>query len=571
MPRPHSSTSTSTPSSRCSTARRGVRDLVEAAVADHQPALAITDHGNMYGVLDFYAECKSKGITPIIGIEAYMAANSRFDRPLRRGRLDDTGGEGERGEKLYYHLTVLAETTTGYRNLMKLASDAYLEGYFYKARADWDLFERYHEGLIATSGCLGGVVAQALLHGDEAEAKSLAGRLQDIFGHDNFFIELQDHGIPDQRKINPHLVEIARALDAPLVATNDAHYCRREDAVAHDALLCVQTGTTIDDPKRFKFEGSEHYLKPAAEMRDLFRDHPDACDNTLWIARRANVEIELGKPVLPEFPIPSEFQAASQEASAMAYLRHLAIQGAKERFGDPFPDEVEERLDYELGVIENMGFAAYFLVVWDLIAYARSENIRVGPGRGSAAGCLVAYCLRIVDINPIRYGLVFERFLNPGRKQMPDIDMDFDERYRSQIIKYAAERYGYDHVAQIVTFSRIKARAAVRDAARVLGLPYIVGDRVREGDAAACDGKRHTARRVLRKAEGLRKLVRRGSRAAGDVRSGRRRENGDRRRPRTRGIAPPGRHPRRCGRDHERAAHRVPAHPAQAGARTGSV
>ncbi len=455
-----------------------VRDLVEAAVADHQPALAITDHGNMYGVLDFYAECKSKGITPIIGIEAYMAANSRFDRPLRRGRLDDTGGEGERGEKLYYHLTVLAETTTGYRNLMKLASDAYLEGYFYKARADWDLFERYHEGLIATSGCLGGVVAQALLHGDEAEAKSLAGRLQDIFGHDNFFIELQDHGIPDQRKINPHLVEIARALDAPLVATNDAHYCRREDAVAHDALLCVQTGTTIDDPKRFKFEGSEHYLKPAAEMRDLFRDHPDACDNTLWIARRANVEIELGKPVLPEFPIPSEFQAASQEASAMAYLRHLAIQGAKERFGDPFPDEVEERLDYELGVIENMGFAAYFLVVWDLIAYARSENIRVGPGRGSAAGCLVAYCLRIVDINPIRYGLVFERFLNPGRKQMPDIDMDFDERYRSQIIKYAAERYGYDHVAQIVTFSRIKARAAVRDAARVLGLPYIVGDRV---------------------------------------------------------------------------------------------
>ena len=407
------------------------------------------------------------------------------------------------------------------------------------------------------------------MNGDEAEAKSLAGRLQDIFGHDNFFIELQDHGIPDQRKINPHLIEIA-APSRRRWSRRTTRTTAARDAVAHDALLCVQTGTTIDDPKRFKFEGSEHYLKSATEIRDLFHDHPDACDNTLWIAERANVEIELGKPVLPEFPIPPEFQAASPEDSAMAYLRHLAVQGAKERFGDPFPGEVEERLDYELGVIENMGFAAYFLVVWDLIAYTRSQGIRVGPGRGSAAGCLVAYCLRIVDIDPIRYGLVFERFLNPGRKQMPDIDMDFDERYRSQMIKYAAERYGYDHVAQIVTFSRIKARATVHnDGAR----PRIALHRRRprrEGDAAARDGAGYTAGRVLRKAEGLREFVRLGGWAAGDVRSGRRRENGDRRRPRTRGIAPPGRHPRRRSRDHQRAAHRVPTDPAQAGARAGS-
>jgi DNA polymerase-3 subunit alpha len=455
-----------------------VRDLVDAAVADGQPALAITDHGNMYGVLEFYRTCRERGISPIIGMEAYMARNSRHERPVRRGRLDDTGGEAERGEKLYYHLTVLAETNVGYRNLMKLSSDAFLEGYYYKPRVDWELLARRHEGLIATTGCLGGVVAQAILRGDTVEAAELAGRLQEIFGRENLFVELQDHGIAAQRRINPVLVEIARAIGAPLLATNDGHYCRRSDAVAHDALLCVQTGATIDDPKRFKFEGAEHYLKTADEMRALFRDLPEACDNTLVVAERAHVEIELDKPTLPEFPVPEAFVTGSYEESATAYLADLTRRGAIERYGSTLPTAVTARLDYELGVIAKMGFSAYFLVVWDLIRYARAEKIRVGPGRGSAAGSLVAYCLRIVDIDPIRYGLVFERFLNPGRKQMPDIDMDFDERYRSEMIRYASERYGWDHVAQIITFSTIKARAAVRDAARVLGLPYAVGDRV---------------------------------------------------------------------------------------------
>ncbi len=455
-----------------------VKDLVDAAVADGQPALGITDHGNMYGVLDFYAACRKAGINPVIGTEAYMAAESRHERPVRRGKVDDTGGDTGGGEKLYYHLTLLAESNEGYRNLLKLSSAAYLEGYYYKPRLDWELLERHAKGLIATTGCLGGVVLQALLADDQVKAEMLAGRLQDIFGAGNLFVEIQDHGLPEQQKTNPALVEIARRIGAPLLATNDSHYTHREDHVAHDALLCVQTGALIDDPKRFKFEGEEHYLKSAAEMRHLFREVPESCDNTLLIAERANVEIDFGKPSLPQFPVPDEFTGDTYEVRAADYLRHLSIEGAKERYGMPIPAAVMERLDYELDVIANMGFSAYFLVVWDLIRFARSQGIRVGPGRGSAAGCCVAYCLRIVDLDPIRYDLLFERFLNPGRIQMPDIDMDFDERYRGDMIKYAAERYGSDHVAQIVTFSTIKARAAVRDASRVLGLPYIVGDRI---------------------------------------------------------------------------------------------
>src|SRR4051794_28024104 len=451
-----------------------VKDVIAAAVADGQPAIGITDHGNMYGVLDFYKEAREQGITPVIGTEAYMAGESRHERPTRRGRMDDGGGDGDEGEKLYYHLTLLAETTQGYKNLMKLSSEAYLSGYYYKARLDWELLEQHHEGVIATTGCLGGVVLQSLLKGDLEGATRLAARLQDIFGRDNLFVELQDHGLAKQHKTNPQLVEIARRIQAPLLATNDSHYTHREDAAAHDALLCVQTGSSMDDPNRFKFEGHEHYLKSAAEMRTLFRELPEACDNTLWIAERSNVEIEFGKPMLPEFPRPPEFA----DATADDYLRHLTYLGAEQRYGTPLPQKVTERIDYELGVIRSMGFSDYFLVVWDLIKYAKDRGIRVGPGRGSAAGCCVAYCLRIVDLDPIAYDLLFERFLNPGRKQMPDIDMDFDSRYRGEMIKYAAERYGWDHVAQIVTFSTIKARAAVRDAARVLGYPYAVGDRV---------------------------------------------------------------------------------------------
>jgi DNA polymerase-3 subunit alpha len=455
-----------------------VEEMVLAAKADGQTAIGITDHGNLYGVIDFYETCRKHDITPILGLEAYMAANSRFDRPPRRGKIDDTGGETEGGQKLYHHLTLLATSNAGYRNLRELSSAAFLEGYYYKPRLDWELLERYNDGLIATSGCLGGVVLQALLHDDDAKALELAGRLQTIFGRENFFIEMQDHGMPEQVRTNPGLLRIAQQLNAPLLATNDLHYVHHDDAEMHDALLCIGTGSLVADPNRFRFHSDQHYLKSAAEMRYLFRDLPDACDNTLAIAERASVTIEFDNDALPEFPIPVEFEGATHKDGANRLLRELTYRGAADRYGDNLSEEVRARLENELGVIADMGFSDYFLVVWDLIRHAREQGIRVGPGRGSSAGCCIAYCLRIVDLDPLRYGLIFERFLNPGRRQMPDIDMDFDERYRGDMIRYAAERYGSDHVAQIVTFSTIKARAAVRDAARVLGYPPQLGDKI---------------------------------------------------------------------------------------------
>ncbi len=455
-----------------------VEEMVLAAKADGQTAIGITDHGNLYGAIDFYESCKKHGLTPILGIEAYMAANSRFDRPPRRGKVDDTGGETEGGQKLYHHLTLLATSNAGYRNLRELSSAAFLEGYYYKPRLDWELLERYNEGLIATSGCLGGVVLQALLHDDYPKALELAGRLQTIFGRENFFIEMQDHGLPEQDRTNPQLLRVARELDAPLLATNDLHYVHHDDAEMHDALLCIGTGSLVADPSRFRFNSDQNYLKSAAEMRYLFREIPDACDNTLLVAERAEVVIEFDNDALPEFPIPDEFAAGTHKDGANRLLRELTYRGALERYGEHLSDVVRSRLENELGVVADMGFSDYFLVVWDLIRHARETGIRVGPGRGSSAGCCIAYCLRIVDIDPIRHGLIFERFLNPGRRQMPDIDMDFDERHRGDMIRYAAERYGSDHVAQIVTFSTIKARAAVRDAARVLGYPPQLGDKI---------------------------------------------------------------------------------------------
>jgi len=449
-----------------------VGDLVDAAAIDGQKALGITDHGNMYGILDFYRACLDRGVKPILGTEAYMAHDTRFERPSRRGRVDDSGGETDGGRKLMYHLTLLAESDTGYRNLIQVASRAFLEGYYYKPRVDWDVLSEHAEGLIATTGCLGGHVLQALMRDDYDDARLKAARLQEIFGKDNLFIELQDQGIPEQHRTNPMLERLAVDLGAPLLATNDSHYTHRDDAKAHDALLCVQTGSLMSDPDRFRFSGEEHYLKSAAEMRHLFRDVPSACDNTLWIAERCNVEIEFGNPQLPDFPIPEEFDGAD------AYLEHLTFEGARKRWSDQLDDRVVERLAYELTTIREMGFSSYFLITWDLIRHARDRDIRVGPGRGSAAGCAVAYCLWITDLDPIEYDLLFERFLNPSRISMPDIDMDFDSRYRDEMIRYAAEKYGRDHVAQIVTFSQIKARAAVRDAARVLGYPYAVGDRI---------------------------------------------------------------------------------------------
>jgi DNA polymerase-3 subunit alpha len=435
-----------------------VSEVVATAAADGQPAVGITDHGNMYGVLDFYKAAREAGLTPVIGTEAYMVATSRFDRPRR-------------DEHDIYHLTVLAETNEGYRNLIKLASHAYLDGYYYKPRVDFELLERHAPGLVATTGCLGGVVSQRLLADDYTGAAELVDRFQSIFGRDSFFVELQDHGLPEQDRVNPQLLRLARDLRAPLLATNDSHYTHRHDAESHAALLCVQTGSTLDDPNRFKFDADEFYLKSAAEMRALFADYEEACDNTLLIAERANVEIEFGSPALPVFDTP----AGHDEDS---YLRELTLEGARTRYGESPATEVLARIDYELGVIKTMGFSAYFLVVWDLYRYARSRDIRVGPGRGSTAGSCVAYCLRITDIDPIKYGLFFERMLNPGRKEMPDIDMDFDSRSRGEMIRYAADTYGWDHVAQVVTFSTIKARAAVRDSARVLGYPYLVGDKI---------------------------------------------------------------------------------------------
>ncbi|MDQ3293938.1 MAG: DNA polymerase III subunit alpha, partial [Actinomycetota bacterium] len=451
-----------------------IDELVAAVAADGQPAVGITDHGNMYGVLPFYKACREQGLTPVLGVELYQAHDHRTERINTRGKVDDTGGEGDGGKKAYYHLTALAETNEGYKNLIQLASRAFMEGYYRKPKVDWELLADHSRGVIATTGCLGGHVLQSLMADRFDEALEKAARLQDIFGRDNLFVELQDHGIEAQHRTNPQLVEIAKRIGAPLLATNDSHYTRPDDAEAHDALLCVQTGALISQGRdeRFKFDGEGHYVKTAAEMRHLFREVEVACDNTLWIAERAKVEIEFGKPQLPRFKIPEGFETDGD------YLRHLTMEGARKRWGQQPPDAAVERLAYELKVIEDMGFSAYFLIVWDLIRHARDNDIRVGPGRGSAAGCAVAYCLWITDLDPIKYDLLFERFLNPSRISMPDIDMDFDSRYRDEMIRYAAATYGRDHVAQIVTFGTIKARQAVRDAARVLGYPYAVGDKV---------------------------------------------------------------------------------------------
>ena len=447
-------------------------DLVQALVVDGQSACGITDHGNMYGAIPFYKTCKENGVKPIIGTEAYMAHDTRFERPATRGKMDDFGGVTEQGHKQYYHITLLAENAIGYKNLIQLSSRAFLEGYYYKPRVDWELLDSHSEGVIATSGCLGGHVLQALMHDGYDAALKKAGRLQDIFGKDNFFIELQDHGIQEQHETNPQLIRISKEIGAPILATNDSHYVTEDDAHAHDALLCVQVGSRMSDDDRFKFEGSGHYVKSAEEMYHLFREHPEACDNTLAIAERCELDIDFNEVHLPRFEIPEGFSDDRE------YLRHLTLEGAKARWGDKLPEAASDRLAYELKVIDDMGFNSYFLITWDLIKYAKRANIRTGPGRGSAAGCAVSYSLGITDIDPIKYDLLFERFLNPSRISMPDIDMDFDSRYRTNMIDYAAQKYGRDHVAQIITFSTIKARAAVRDAARVLDKPFALGDRI---------------------------------------------------------------------------------------------
>lgn len=467
-----------------------IDDVVQAAVEDGQPAIGITDHGVMYGVVDFVKSAKKAGIKPIVGIEAYFTDGDRRDRPV-----------GDANKR--YHMNLLAENETGYRNLIQLSSKAYLEGYYYKPRMDWELLSQHSEGIIATSGCLGGLVPQLLApdageEGNKGQVRNFdaaleaAGKFQDIFGRDNFFIELQDHGIEAQRRVMPDLLEIAKKTNAPLLATNDAHYTRRSEHDAHDVLLCIQTGSLRSETNRLKFEGSESYLKTAQEMRRLFpeADYPEACDNTLWIAERSSVDLEFGNILLPHFEVPAG-------ETEVTYLRKLVESGVRARYGDNPSAEVSERVEHELKIIEEMGFPAYFLIVWDLMRHARENRIRVGPGRGSAAGSLVSYALRITDIDPLQYGLIFERFLNPGRLQMPDIDMDFDERYRSEMIRYATEKYGSDRVAQIITFSTIKGKQAIRDAARVLGHPYGLGDRIAKEMPASILGKDPTLSQIL--------------------------------------------------------------------------
>ncbi|MDA9706240.1 DNA polymerase III subunit alpha [Acidimicrobiaceae bacterium] len=437
-----------------------------------QPGAAITDHGNLYGALEFYNAAIKKKLKPIIGYEAYVISDSRFERPDRKNNKR-------------YHLTLLAESTVGYWNLVEMASKAFTEGYYYKPRIDYELLKKYSEGIIALSGCLGGEIAQLLApdgsveEGNQGQTRSFDDALkkaefyQSIFGENNFFIELHKHGIKQQEDILPDLLKISEKLSAPLVAANDSHYVHSDDASAHDALLCVQTNATLDDENRFKFDGSGFYIKSSKEMRDLFPNEkfPDACNNTLKILDRVKYEFEKDTYYLPDFPIDDSSKNVDE------YLKEKVYQGAGSLYGE-LSSELEERINYELEVIESMGFASYFLIVGDLINYAKSNGIRTGAGRGSAAGSIVSYCLGITGIEPLKYGLLFERFLNKGRKELPDIDMDFDERYRNDVIDYVSKKYGDDRVAHIITFATIKAKQAIRDAARVLGLPFSSGDKV---------------------------------------------------------------------------------------------
>jgi DNA polymerase-3 subunit alpha len=429
------------------------------------PAVAVTDHGSMFGALKFFEAGRAAGVKPILGVEAYVAPGSRFDR-----------NPGERAEK-YYHLTLLAENEVGYRNLLKLVSAAHLEGFYHRPRMDKQLMAEHAEGVICMSGCLSSELGVALLAGQHDRARAVAAEYRDIFGADRYFIEVQDHGLADQHAILRGQFAIGDELGIPVVATNDLHYTLKEDAKPHDVLLCIQQKKLQSDQKRLKFDSEEFYLKSAEEMRHLFRERPDACDQTLRIAERADLDLIYGDRApadqryhLPRFETPEGLDRDT-------YLRRLVDDGAVQRYGEVTP-QIRERIEHELDVITSMGFGGYFLIVWDLIRHARDQGIRVGPGRGSAAGSVVSYCLRITDLDPLRYGLLFERFLNPDRIQMPDIDMDFDERRRDEVIRYATGKYGADHVAQIVTFQTIKGKQGIRDAARVLGFPPVVGDRL---------------------------------------------------------------------------------------------
>ena len=446
-----------------------VEELVKEVARQEMPAIAITDHGNVFGAFEFNKQARKAGVKPIIGIEAYVAPESRFEK--RRVQWAQGGEDDVSGGGAYTHMTLLAENNDGLSNLFKLSSLASLEGFYYKPRMDRELLSTYSKGLIATTGCPGGEIQTRLRMGAYKEAVKAASELRAIFGAENFYLEIMDHGIDGETRVKKDLLKLGKDLGLPLLATNDLHYTKHEDAGAHEALLCVQSGSTIADPKRFKFDNNEFYLKSAAEMRTLFSDFPDACDNTLLIAERCNVTLREGENLLPRFEVPAG-------ESEDTWLTKLANNGLADRMGGSVSVEYQERLDYELGVMIKMGFPGYFLVVADLCSHARDVGIRVGPGRGSAAGSLVSYALGITALDPIKHGLLFERFLNPERISMPDIDLDFDERRRSEMIAYATNKYGEDRVAQIITYSNIKSKQALKDATRVLGYPYAIGDKI---------------------------------------------------------------------------------------------
>ncbi len=435
-----------------------IKELAVRAKELGMDSMAITDHGAMYGVIDFYRAAREAGIKPILGCEVYVAPGSRFDR------------ENVHGEDRYYHLVLLAENNEGYQNLMKIVSKGYVDGFYYKPRVDMEVLKTYHKGIIALSACLAGEVPRFLARGLYEEAKEAVLKYQEIFGRGNYFLELQDHGIPMQRQVNQGIIRLSRELDIPLAATNDCHYINAEDWEAHDILLCIQTGKKVADENRMRYEGGQYYVKSEEEMRELFSYIPEAIDNTAKIAERCNVEIEFGVTKLPRYEVPEGYDS-------WGYLNHLCSEGFKERYPED-DGTLKERLEYELGVIKSMGYVDYFLIVWDFINFARSHGIAVGPGRGSAAGSIVSYCLKITNIDPIRYQLLFERFLNPERVSMPDIDVDFCYERRQEVIDYVVEKYGKDQVAQIVTFGTLAARGVIRDVGRVMDLPYSLCDQV---------------------------------------------------------------------------------------------
>ncbi len=443
-----------------------VKKILDRAKELGQTAMAITDHGNMYGVIDFYEYAKKIGVKPILGCEVYVAQRSRFDKVHE---LDSKN----------YHLILLAKNETGYKNLMKIVSAGWVDGFYYKPRVDLEILKEYSQGIIALSGCMFGVVSRHFLDSNPSEAKRAAETFIDIFGKDNFYIEIQDHGLYDQKKLNSQLISLSRELDLNLAATNDIHYVKKEDAEYQDILMCIQTGKTVNDTDRMKMESSELYVKSEEEMQSLFSYVPEAIENTQKIADMCNVEIEFGKLHLPEFALPKGY-------TAFKYLTELCEKGFLERFPENNP-EIRGRLNYELETIKSMGYVEYFLIVWDFINYAKQNGIMVGPGRGSAAGSIVSYCLKITDINPIKYGLIFERFLNPERVTMPDIDIDFCYERRGEVIDYVNQKYGSDHVAQIITFGTMAARLAIRDVGRALDVPYAVADTVSKEIPMALD------------------------------------------------------------------------------------